>query len=102
MANVGTAALSSHDPVTASLSYHWINASGTEVVHGGRRTGLNPSLPPGAYAQIPMRVTAPGEPGLYRLQLDVVREHIAWLSDLGASTHEVEIDVLPPAGPAPN
>jgi hypothetical protein len=101
VANAGSAALSTHHPVTAYLSYHWIDASGTEVVHGGRRTALNPSLPPGAYAQIPMRVTAPGEPGRYRLQFDVVREHIVWLSDLGASTYESEIDVLPPAGPAP-
>jgi hypothetical protein len=93
VSNTGTAALSSHDPVAAYLSYHWIDASGARVVRGGKRTHFEPSLPPGAFAQIPMRVIAPTEPGRYRLELDVVREQVAWLSELGGSTYETEIEV---------
>jgi tRNA (mo5U34)-methyltransferase len=49
-----------------------------------QRTALPHDIGPGQDAVIDMNVKAPGQPGTYAFDLDMVAEHIAWFEDLGS------------------
>ncbi len=48
-----------------------------------RADGEPGELPPGGERRFEVRFTGPREPGLYVLQVDMVREQVHWFSDLG-------------------
>ncbi|MGH9458678.1 MAG: tyrosine-protein phosphatase [Thermoanaerobaculia bacterium] len=48
---------------------------------------------PGEIRRIPLRFTAPAEPGVYALQIDMVDEHVNWFSNLGGPGLLVEFRV---------
>ena len=61
----------------------------------GRPTdGVSPSRPPGERISLDVAVTAPRPPGRYVLRFDLVEEHRFWLSEVGVTTLDVEVDVL--------
>jgi hypothetical protein len=72
-------------------SYRWRAANGAVVVDGGLRTPFPHALPPGETALVPVDVTAPAGPGLYRLELDLVHEHVRWFG----STATLDVEVVP-------
>src|SRR5579884_2062925 len=81
------------------LSYHWLDERDNPIVWDGERTDL-PPLAPGERATVEARVRAPIPPGRYRFALDVVAEHRAWFSELGADqTVDADVDVRPRATP---
>ena len=63
------------------LSYHWLPAVGDRfVAFEGERTAFPSPIAPGTTVTVPMRVRAPGQPGDYRIEWDVVHEGRLWFS----------------------
>lgn len=93
LANAGSVAW--NDDILAS--YHWLDELGNPIVWDGIRTKL-PPLEPGEEATVELSVRAPIPPGPYRLALDVVAEHRAWLSELGSPMLERDLRVEPRGG----
>ena len=73
------------------LSYSWRTADGTPLEVVGLRTPLPCDLPPGERLIVPLHVLPPVDPGRYRLDVDLVHEHVRWF---GCST-PLEIEVRP-------
>ena len=59
--------------------------TGSTVVWDGLRTPLTADVPPGATATVNARVSAPPAGGPYNLTVDLVREGIGWLGQVGGS-----------------
>jgi hypothetical protein len=59
------------------LSYRWLGPEG-DVVEHGLRTALPAELAPGESQVVPLHVLAPDRPGRYRLNPDLVHEHVRW------------------------
>jgi ubiquinone/menaquinone biosynthesis C-methylase UbiE len=68
------------------LGNHWLTENGNAVAFDDGRAELSRDLPPGSEEQITLRVTAPGDVGAYRLELDMVQEWVAWFKDHGSET----------------
>ncbi len=62
------------------VSYHWRDEAGQEVVREGLRTSLPRHLGPAQAVSLAARIRAPDEPGRYLLELDMIRERVAWFS----------------------
>jgi hypothetical protein len=75
------------------ISYRWRAPDGAVVVDGGLRTPFPHALPPGETALVPADVTAPAEAGRYRLELDLVHEHVRWFGS--GVTLDVEVGRQP-------
>jgi phosphoglycerol transferase MdoB-like AlkP superfamily enzyme len=79
-----------------NLAYHWVREDGTMAEYEGRRTGVPLPLGPGERVVREVLVTAPVEPGRYRLALDAVWERRFWVSDLpGPAFPSVAVEVRP-------
>lgn len=50
---------------------------------------------PGATVRLPVRFDAPGAPGRYVLELDLVNEGVSWFHDYGSPTAKLELRVTP-------
>jgi hypothetical protein len=61
------------------LAYHVSNASGS-VIWNGARTPLAGPVAPGQTVMVNAQVTAPAQPGVYSVQLDLVQEGVTWFS----------------------
>ncbi len=67
------------------LVAHLYGAEGDEPVSWYHAGGYLPhDVAPGESVVIDMRMDAPAEPGSYRLEFDMVSEHLAWFEDLGS------------------
>lgn len=73
-----------------SLSYHW---DGPEPVWDGARTPIPRDLGPSESATIAATLRAPSTPGVYRLQWDLVHEHVTWFSQQGVPTWDQGVTV---------
>lgn len=76
------------------LAYHWLDDRGNPIVWDGLRTEL-PGAEPGRELELEATVQAPIPPGRYRLAFDTVLEGRYWLSELGNSQLERDVDVGP-------
>jgi hypothetical protein len=65
------------------ITYHWLRANGDPYEPRGHRTALPHTLGPGQSTRLPVSVRAPGEPGDYILQWDMVIPQVAWFSKQG-------------------
>lgn len=74
--NEGTEAWSSESG--DRVSYRWRDLDGHVVVGEGERTRLPHDVAPGESIEVTMRVEAPPTAGRHVLELDMVREHVAW------------------------
>jgi hypothetical protein len=74
-------------PVIA-LGTRWLSGGSVE---DGPRTPLPADLPAGGSQIVPLSIVAPGEPGRYTLEVDLVHEHVRWFE----RPLRVEVDVLP-------
>ncbi|WP_198038137.1 TylF/MycF/NovP-related O-methyltransferase [Skermanella stibiiresistens] len=63
------------------LSYHWLNADGTIHLFDAPRTRLPFDLRRGGRASIPMTIVAPTQSSMFRLEIDMVQEGVAWLGE---------------------
>ncbi len=76
------------------LSYHWYDpASDKVIIFNGLRTALPEDVPPGTEVALAGRVIAPGKPGWYVLQWDMVHEDVIWFSAKGHETGDVSARV---------
>ena len=62
------------------VAYHWLTLRGTMVSRDGARTELPAVVRPGRSVDVVARLFTPEEPGIYRLQWDMVQEHVTWFS----------------------
>jgi hypothetical protein len=75
--------LASFSPFPLNICYRWIDgATETPVGAEGARTSLRPALLPAARGTYTLHVTAPTEPGSYRLRVTLVQESLMWLDSL--------------------
>jgi hypothetical protein len=79
--NLGNQPWPHRGPTRVALSYHWLDLDENVVTWEGRRTDLEAPLQPGQSLEISQRIVAPNEPGDYLLQIDPVRENVAWFSE---------------------
>ena len=76
------------------LSYHWVAPDGKNILlWNGARTRLPNTVAAGDTVTLPAVVDGNVPPGRYRLQWDLVQEHIAWFSTLGAETATTWVEV---------
>lgn len=82
-----------------AVAYHWLDAdSGKPVDYEGLRTALPGDLAPGAEVALELEVATPKRPGSYLLELDALRERIAWFSGrTPGSSLRLPVTVLPSA-----
>jgi len=86
----------SSGPTRVNLSYHWLGPDGETVFWEGQRTPLGADLESGGELELVQAVTAPEVPGRYYLQLDLVRERVAWFSDKNdGNTLQLSVEILP-------
>lgn len=60
------------------VSYHWRAPDGAMVAYEGLRSPLPCPIDPGDSAIVPVWVEAPSATGRYRLEIDLVHEHVRW------------------------
>lgn len=78
------------------LVAHVFAAEGEEPVswyHAGAY--LPGDVAPGESVAVEMALRAPAEPGRYRLEFDMVSEHLAWFEDLGSAVVSRPLTVAP-------
>jgi len=80
LANSSTETWPSAGPTRVNLSYRWLDEEGHTVIPDGGRTPLPRDVAPGMSIEVEQAVRAPLEPGLYILELDLVRERVSWFS----------------------
>jgi hypothetical protein len=61
-----------------AVAYRWLDPQGAAVVVEGERTLLPADVPAGGTVELQARVTAPPQPGDYRLLVTLVQESVAW------------------------
>jgi len=93
--NAGGATWRSRGTDGLQLSYHWLDRHGNAIVWDGSRTAFPRPVAPGETVAIDVPLDAPRPPGRYLLRFDLVEEHRFWLSEVGLSTHDVEVEVAP-------
>jgi tRNA (mo5U34)-methyltransferase len=77
------------------LVAHLYGAEGDEPVSWYHAGGYLPrDVAPGESVVIDIRMNAPAAPGRYRLEFDMVSEHLAWFEDLGSEVirHELTVE----------
>ncbi len=73
------------------VGYRWHAPDGSQPGGEGLRTPLPADLGPGTSQLVPVHVVAPDESGRYRLEIDLVHEHVRWFH-CGV---ECEVEVRP-------
>jgi hypothetical protein len=77
------------------VAHHWRELDGDLVVWDGFRSELPRELQPGESATIPVWLFAPGRPGTYVLEIDVVQEDVTWFAQKGSSLLRATVEVAP-------
>jgi phosphoglycerol transferase MdoB-like AlkP superfamily enzyme len=76
------------------LSYRWHGDDGAVVVADGERSHLPGPVAPGESVTVQMRVRGPEQPGRYRFEVQMVREHVRWYgAPQGASARAARVPV---------
>ena len=75
------------------LGAHLSAPDGAHAILDYGRADLPRDLSPGASAVVTIELTAPNEPGPYRVTLDMVREGVAWFSSREPSSATVSLAV---------
>lgn len=98
--NSGRATWDSEQDPPIFLSYHWLDADGGFVVaFEGERTAFATPVRPGATATVRALVRAPGQPGQYLLEWDLVQQGRLWFSTEADAPEPAETSVCV-VGPA--
>jgi LCP family protein required for cell wall assembly len=92
--NTGMSLWVSEGSERIDLGTHWIDRdTGEVVVWDGNRGLLESDTGQGQEATVEIVIEAPGEPGRYILQYDMVHETVTWFSEQGVIPLEVNVDV---------
>jgi len=68
------------------LSYHLLDETGKVLRFDNARTSLPRPVRPGEEIELAIRVKAPLDKGAYLVEIDIVREGLAWFKDSGSRT----------------
>lgn len=79
-----------------SLSFHLKTGDGELLEWDGNRIPVPRETLPGDGVRFLGSITAPTEPGAYRLEWDLVCEGDRWFSELGSPTAEIRLEVVAP------
>jgi hypothetical protein len=72
----------------------WLDREGRRVVNDlDGRTALAADLPPGGEAELLLPVKAPGEPGDYVLEIDMIHEGVTFFFEKGSQTLRLNVKV---------
>lgn len=74
---------------------HWLTSDGALVAFDDARAVIHRELGPGEECELQLDVTAPGQPGQYVLEVDLLQEWVAWFADRGSATLKLEVPVGP-------
>ncbi len=74
------------------VSYRW-NAGKGEPQHSGVRAEIPHRVKPGETITIPVTVQAPGQPGHYSLEFELLQELVVWFEDKGVAPLKVPVEV---------
>jgi hypothetical protein len=78
-----------------AISYHWMDGADPErvIVWDGLRAAVGRTVRPGETHSAQLPVRSPDRPGNYILNVDLVREGVAWFSGRGSpmSSHPVTV-----------
>jgi hypothetical protein len=78
--------------------YRWLNDKGETVVRRGKRSELPADVAAGGTVRSEVLVEAPEVPGLYTLELDLLRGRVSWFSAKNPNlTYRVDLEVVAPA-----
>ena len=90
-------------PTRVNLSYHWRDGENRLMKTEGRRASMPGNVLAGEEIEVAQSIKAPDEPGLYLLELDLVRERVSWFSEKRASRScRATIDVVTAVATADN
>jgi hypothetical protein len=74
----------------------WLNADGSIEINGlDGGTGMPADLAPGGEVELPLSITAPGNPGDYIVEIDMVHEGVTWFYERGARSLRLRVRVEP-------
>jgi hypothetical protein len=68
------------------ISYHLLDAKGEMLAFDNIRTPFTRTIAPGDAAVVNLLVNVPREAGEYCLEVDIVKEGVAWFKDKGSKT----------------
>ena len=68
------------------ISYHLLNAKGELVEHDNIRTSFNKRIGTDESVKVDLMVDAPSRKGEYFLEVDMVKEKVAWFENKGSKT----------------
>lgn len=91
---------SKQTPNPVCVSYRWIREDGEVLVWEGARSSLETVVERGQTATVPVLISAPKKAGRYVLQLDLVRENVAWFSEQGSPGPSALVEVVEGLGVA--
>ena len=79
-----------------NIGDRWLDAAAKVVINGADgRSVMKNDLAPGAEIEMQMVVTAPGTPGEYTLEIDMVHEEVTWFYERGATPLHLHVRVGP-------
>jgi hypothetical protein len=76
------------------LSYHLLSKNGQTISYDNDRAYLKVPLQPGESHRCNLAIATPNVPGEYKLELDLVWEHVMWFRDAGNPTVFVDLVVV--------
>jgi hypothetical protein len=91
--NMGKKEWSSRGRNPCLLSYHLLDEKGKVLKFENARTSLPRPVLPGEEIGLPIRVKAPLDKGAYLVEIDLVREGLAWFKDSGSRTLVIPLRV---------
>jgi hypothetical protein len=75
-----------------NIGNRWLK-SGSEINGLDGRTGMPADLQPGQQVELQLNIRAPGEPGDYTLEIDMVHEGVTWFYERGAKPLRLSVRV---------
>ena len=82
------------------LGNHWRSRFGRMLREDDVRAKLPHDVAPGETVSIALRLEAPRKPGVYKVEFDMVQEHVQWFAAAGSQTRRtrVHVDAKMPQG----
>ncbi len=79
-----------------NIANRWLDIGGTVLANASEgRAAMASDLQPGGEVELPLLVTAPGTPGDYLMEVDMVHEGVTWFYERGAKTLRLRVRVEP-------
>ena len=75
------------------MSYHLFNAKGDMMEYDNIRTSFNKRIGTDESVRVDLRVNAPSKTGEYYLEVDIVKEKVAWFKNKGSKTILIPLSV---------